>query len=88
MAGTVAGSTVQRPLDPIKKQLATRIQELEIQLSNSKIKVKHPDTYHGDRSKLEHFFRGLDVYFTTHQGMNELGKVLFTALFLEDTAAS
>jgi hypothetical protein len=57
---------VQGPPDPTKKQLAARIQELEIQLSNLKIKVKHSDTYYRDRSKLEYFFKGLDVYFTTY----------------------
>jgi P pilus assembly chaperone PapD len=41
MAGTVTGSTVQGPVGPMKEQLAARIQELEIQLSNLKIKVKH-----------------------------------------------
>jgi hypothetical protein len=72
----------------IKKQLATRIQELKIQLSNLKIKMKHSDTYYRDRTKLEHFFRELDIYFATHQEINKLGKVLYTASFLQDTAVN
>jgi hypothetical protein len=79
---------VQGLQGPIKKQLAARIQELEIQLSNLKIKIKHSDTYYKNRIKLEHFFRELNVYFTTCQEINKLGKVLFTASFLQDTAAS
>jgi hypothetical protein len=66
MIGTAVELTVQRLLSPIKKQLVARIQELEQQVQNIKIKIKHPDTYYKDREKLEHFFRGLEIYFTTH----------------------
>jgi hypothetical protein len=79
---------VQGPTGPTKKQLVTRIQELEIHFSNSKLKVKHLNTFYRDRAKLENFFRGLDVYFTTHYRMNKGGKILFIALLLQDTAAS
>jgi hypothetical protein len=53
-----------------------------------KIKIKHPDTYYKDREKLEHFFKGLEVYFTTHQEISNIGKVIFAASLLQDTAAS
>jgi hypothetical protein len=88
MAGTAAGSTVQGPSGPTKEQLVARIQELEQQVQNTKIKMKHPDTYYRDREKLEHFFRGLEVYFATCQRMSDVGKVIFTAALLQDAAAS
>jgi hypothetical protein len=69
-------------LSPIKKQLIARIQELEQQVQNIKIKVKHPDTYYKNREKLEHFFKELKVYFTTCQEISNVGKVIFTAALL------
>jgi hypothetical protein len=53
-----------------------------------KIKVKHPDTYYKDREKLEHFFRGLKVYFATCQGMSDMRKVIFIVALLQDAAVS
>ena len=82
MAGTIAGLTVQGLVGSIKEQLAARIQELEMKLINIKIKVKMPDIYYKDRIKLKLFFRGLDVYYTTHERISDLRKVLFAVLFL------
>jgi hypothetical protein len=74
--------TIQRPLSLTKEQLIARIQELEQQVQNIKIKIKHSDTYYRDREKLEHFFRGLKVYFTTCQKISDIEKVIFTAALL------
>ena len=88
MANTTAGSAAQEPVSPIKKQLIARIQELKTHVINIKAKIKHPDTYYRDQHKLENFFKSLDIYFTIKVEMNEQGKILFTAFFLRDTAAS
>jgi hypothetical protein len=72
----------------MKEQLVVRIQELKQQVQNTKIKIKYLDIYYKNREKLEHFFRGLEVYFTTYQEMSNVRKVIFTAALLQDAAAS
>src|SRR5689334_14066056 len=94
MAGTAAGSTAGGPTGPTKEQLAERLRQVLEEKANlerqvaSRVKIKAPDTYHGERNKLDHFFGELDIYFTSLTGMNDQGKVLFAGSYLRDTAAS
>jgi hypothetical protein len=102
MAGTqAAASSAAGPTGPTKEQLMARIQELTGQLNEAgeqivaanerlamKIRIKDPDVYNGERAKLENFLQELDIYFTARQGMDDVGKVLFTASYFRETAAS
>lgn len=68
------------------QQLQAERNHLQQQV-NANLKIKTPDTYHGERTKLDAFLGSLELYFSTRMGMSDSAKTLFAGSYMRDAAA-
>ena len=54
----------------------------------STVKIHEPDTYKGDRAKLEHFLGECDIYLATKPGVTDTEKVIFAGSYMREAAAT